>query len=60
VPSSISSEIRARGQLLGRVLLGDLLLAATELDLLPARGEIFRERAEQAGGGGGVGGHRGK
>ena len=45
----------ARGQLLARVLGGDLLLAATEPDLLAPCTQIFGERAQQAGGGG-VGG----
>ena len=38
----------ARGQLLARVLLCDLLLAAAEADLRAARVEVFDERAQQA------------
>jgi hypothetical protein len=39
----------AGGQLVALVLGGDLLRTAAELDLLPARTQIFRERPEKAG-----------
>jgi hypothetical protein len=41
----------ARGQLVGGVLLGDLLGAAALLDVLAARREILGERSKQAVGG---------
>jgi hypothetical protein len=45
----------ARGELVTRVLGGDLLLAPAELDLLAPRAQVLGERAQQAGGRG-VGG----
>ena len=49
-------EPLARGQLLGGVLGGDLLLTAAELDLLAPGLEILDQRSEQARAGG-VGRH---
>jgi hypothetical protein len=39
----------AGGQLVALVLGGDFLRTTAELDLLPARTQIFRERPEKAG-----------